>query len=60
MYQIENLFLTTDLANVKIKGSIGNLLDRFIDQRITSDYARNEIYQEAEDAFKNCKDDETI
>lgn len=60
MYQIENLFATTDLANVRIEGSIGDLLDRFIDQRITSDYARNEIYREAEDAFKNCKDDETI
>lgn len=60
MGRIDNLFLETDLAAVKIQGSVGELLERLIENRITSRYAREVVYREAEDAFKNRVDDASI
>ncbi len=60
MYTIGNLFATTDLSDVRIKGSVGDLLGKLIAGRITSQEARDGGYREAEDAFKNCIDDQII
>ncbi len=60
MYTIDNLFATTDLAAVRIGGSVGHLLGKLIEGRITSQEARDGGYREAEDAFKNRIDDQII
>ena len=60
MYKTDNLFATTDLSDVRVKGSVGELLDKLIAGRITSREAQDGGYREAEDAFKNRIDDQII
>ncbi len=60
MTMIHNKLTPPDLSQVRIQGSVGDLLDRLIERRITSEEARTVIYREAEDAFKNQIDDQTI
>lgn len=45
------------LADVKIEGPIGGKMDTFFGERVFSDYAKKEIFGEAESAFKNPQDD---
>jgi len=60
MLAVSNKISSLDLSQIVIRGSVGNLLDRLVENRITSDEAKSVIYQEAEDAFKNQVDDQTI
>ena len=60
MLAVSNKISPLDLSQIVIRGSVGNLLDRLVENRITSDEAKSVIYQEAEDAFKNQVDDQTI
>ena len=48
------------LENINILGKTKNIMDTFFYERIFSDNAKNVVYREAEDAFKNQVDDETI
>ena len=58
-YKVKNKFKAVPIESVQIKGYAGNLIDKFFYGRIFSDYARQEVYPEAEDAFKNQIDDES-
>ena len=59
-YKKENLFTSVSLENLKVGGKIGSLMDTFFEQRVLSDFARNTIYKETEDAFRNQLDDKDI
>ena len=50
-YKVKNKFKAVPIESVQIKGYAGNLIDKFFYGRIFSDYARQEVYPEAEDAF---------
>ena len=43
---IENKFTPTEYSNVKYTGDIADLFDRFIENRMLSDFAVNEILKE--------------
>lgn len=59
-YKISNVIKRPELSDVKLGGYVGTLADTFFEGRIFSDYARNTVYREAEDAFKNQVDDKTV
>ena len=56
---IENKFIPTDYSKVAFTGDIANLFDRFIENRMLSDFAVDEILKEAEEAFFERIDDIT-
>lgn len=56
-YTVKNRICPAKLGEVHLGGLSKTLSDRFFEERIFSDFARNVIYQEAEDAFKNQVDD---
>ena len=45
------------LRDVKVRGHVGKVQDRFFANRIFSDFAKNEIWKEARDAFAYPDDD---
>ena len=55
---VKNTLEPTAYNKVKFCGDVADLFDRFIENRITSDFAVNEILKEAEDAFFERVDDE--
>lgn len=57
-YKAKDLFVQARMEDVRINGKIGALMDTFFRERVLSDFARNVIYQETEDAFRNQIDDE--
>ena len=57
-YTVNNRIRPAVLGETHLGGLSKTLSDRFFEERIFSDFARNVIYQEAEDAFKNQLDDE--
>lgn len=57
-YKIKNKLTRISLEETKLLGYVGKLADTFFEGRIFSEHARNVVYREAEDAFKNCVDDE--
>ena len=59
-YKVKNKFSATPLSEVKMGGYVGELFDKFLYGRIFSDYARLEVYPEAENAFKNQTDGNSI
>ena len=59
-YKQNNLFSSVSLENLKVNGKIGKLMDTFFEERVLSDFARNVIYKETEDAFRNQLDDQNI
>lgn len=59
-YLRNNKMHTSELCNIKIFGKTKTIMDTFFYERIFSDNAKNIVYKEAEDAFKNQVDDETI
>jgi len=59
-YKIQNLINPPVLSDIKLGGYIGKHIETFFEGRVFSDYARNTVYQEAEDAFRAQKDDETV
>ena len=48
------------LKNTEMGALSKKISDSFFEGRIFSDFAQSVVYQEAEDAFKNMLDDETI
>ena len=58
-YKVKNKISSTAQDAVKMEGYVGGLFDKFFYGRIFSDYARREVYPEAEDAFKNQIDGES-
>lgn len=58
-YKIKNKIEPFALEDIHEYGYIGHLLDREIYNRMTSDFAKNEVYSYAENAFRTKKDDDT-
>ena len=58
-YKAKDLFTEAKIEDVRINGKIGALMDTFFEQRVLSDFAKNVIYKETEDAFRNQIDDES-
>ena len=58
-YKVKNMIEPADLSDVRVLGYHGELIDTFFEGRIMSPHARDEVYQECEDAFKLRRDDET-
>ena len=52
-YKIQNKYRPVPMESVRLQGYLGVHFDKFFYGRIFSDYARREVYPEAEDAFKN-------
>ena len=46
------------LQDTRIEGYLGEKIDRFLDRRVFSGYARNVMFAEAEKAFDTCFDDD--
>ena len=51
-YKVENKYHAVPMDSVKMRGYVGEHFDKFFYGRIFSDYAREEVYPEAENAFK--------
>ncbi len=58
-FKIKNSINPASLENIHIGGSVGQQMDLFFEKRVTSDFAKNEIVEEALRAFVEKKDDET-
>lgn len=58
-YKKENILEKTPLENVELRGYTKSLMDVFFEKRIFSDFGKNVVFKEAEDAFSNCTDDST-
>ena len=56
-YKIKNLVSPSELGESRLLGRIGEKFDKVIYERLTSEYARTEIFGEAESAFETCVDD---
>ncbi len=56
-YKIKNTFNPLSLDSVAFEGEIGGLFNRFIENRMLSDFAVENILKEAEDAFFEKLDD---
>ena len=56
-YKKKNLVKEAELKKVSFNGDVGELFDRFRENRITSDFAINTVLKEAEDAFFDKVDD---
>lgn len=57
-YKVKNKLKAPELENIVLGGEIGIRFDRFIHERISGSFARNEIMREAEDCFRDQYDDE--
>ncbi len=57
-YKVKNIYEPSHLSESKLAGFIGEKLDRVIYQRLTGEYAQNEVFGEAESAFVTCADDD--
>ncbi len=57
-YQVQNKVFAPALGDVELQREIGKRVDRFIYERVSSDFARKEILKEAEEAFRDQFDDE--
>lgn len=51
-------FVTLGAGEVRLGGAIGAKADRFLQERVFSDYARTVMFAEAERAFDTCFDDD--
>lgn len=56
-YKVENKYVPAAYEDIRLAGAIGALFDRFIENRITGDFAVNVVLKEAEDAFFENVDD---
>lgn len=59
-YIKENIINPIPLCNISLKGYVAELMNIFFEKRIFSDHAKNVVFKEAEDAFRNCVDDEGV
>ena len=57
-YKVANKMTTPSLSAVSLDNEIGVRFDKFIDKRVTGEFAINEILREAEEFFKTKFDDE--
>ena len=57
-YKVQNKVFAPALGDVELQREIGKRVDRFIYERVTSDFAKKEILKEAENAFRDQFDDE--
>ncbi len=58
-YKISDSFIPVNLENLKLEGKIAQLNDVFFNERVLSDYAKNTVYKETEEAFEAKRDDLT-
>ena len=58
-YKVKNKFRSVPMDSVRMQGDVGVHFDKFFYGRIFSDYARGQVYPEAENAFKNQIDGDT-
>lgn len=56
-YKVKNLMETAPLGSCFLEGEIGARFDRFIYERVSNDFAVNEILKEAEEFFVTQYDD---
>ena len=57
-YSVSNLHTAAQLSDIHIDGEIGARFDRFVHERISGEFAVNEILSEALDCFADQYDDE--
>ena len=57
-YKIDNTMKKAELGDVRLRGYVGKHTEHFINTRKLSDYGRDEVYPEAEGAFRSKIDDE--
>jgi hypothetical protein len=57
-YRVENIVKTPLLPDVRLDGEIGARFDRFCHERISGQFAMNEILRETEECFRDKFDDE--
>ena len=58
-YAIENKVNKAELKNIKIGGYAEKLMSAFVENRVFSDNAKNQVFKECEDAFIRCTDGDT-
>lgn len=58
-YKVKNEVNPIRAEDAKILGSISEQMNIFFENRVKSDFAKNVIYKETEDAFREQRDDET-
>ena len=59
-YSVKNIMKAPELSDVRLSGSIADQMDTYFCERVTSDFAKNVVYKETEQAFREQKDDETL
>lgn len=59
VYRIKNRVEFREIGKTKFAGFEEKYMERFFENRIFSDFAKNEIYKEAEDALRFPHDDDT-
>ena len=57
-YRVQNVVKTPPLPDVRLDGEIGARFDRFCHERISGQFAINEILRETEECFRDKFDDE--
>lgn len=59
-YQVKDKFHAPALEKISVGGSISQQMETFFEKRVVSDFAKNVIYKETEDAFRLQEDDITV
>ncbi len=57
-YNVENMIQSARLGSVRLGGYVGEHIDKVLYTRLLSEYAKNQVYPEAEGAFVSRVDDE--
>lgn len=57
-YKIKNKIMPAELGEFALGGSIGKRIDKYFGYRVLSDFARDEVFAEAERQFELQNDDE--
>ena len=58
--KVQNKVNFLKIGATHFTGKIDEYVSEFFNNRVLSDFAKNEIFAEAEDALKNPRDDRTI
>lgn len=56
-YPVKNMIDSPCLKDIKFRGDVEHQFSNLIYERLTSDYARNVVYRECEDFFREKEDD---
>lgn len=54
---VDDVMTAPNLCHTHIEGAVGKKMDNFLENRIFSEFARDSVFGEARDAFKNQIDD---